>query len=71
MKHLQIELKVCESCGALWLRPLSVDGPYCAGCSRKLANFPASKGRHPGGRPSRSGRVSKRCSNGRFAGETR
>jgi hypothetical protein len=71
MNNLQIELKVCESCGALWLRQVSMDGPYCPGCSRQLANFPAAKGLHPGGRPSRSGRVSKRCSNGRFKGESR
>jgi len=51
MKYLRLELKVCEGCGALWLRVGSINGTYCSGCSRILAGYPQPKGRHAGGRP--------------------
>jgi predicted amidophosphoribosyltransferase len=68
MKYLKLSLKICEGCGALWLRQVSIDGVYCVRCARKLSSFAAAKGKHGGGRPSRSGRVARRCTNGRFAG---
>jgi hypothetical protein len=70
MNYLRLELKVCEGCGALWIRPVN-DGVYCRPCLHQLVSFPAPKAKHVGGRPRRSGRVSKRCSNGRFAGGSR
>ena len=30
--EIQMELKYCERCGGLWLRPAGTDGVYCAGC---------------------------------------
>jgi Zn-finger nucleic acid-binding protein len=30
--EILIELKYCERCGGLWLRPQGADAVYCAGC---------------------------------------
>jgi hypothetical protein len=40
MKHLRVNLKICEGCGALWLRASTVDRVYCRGCLTRLADFP-------------------------------
>lgn len=45
MNYLRMELKVCEGCGALWLRAGIEAGVYCRTCARKLAEFPPAKGR--------------------------
>ena len=29
---IQVELKYCERCGGLWLRPQGGAGVYCSGC---------------------------------------
>lgn len=42
MKDFRVELKVCEGCGTLWLRPLS-NGIYCGGCAAWLSEFPAPR----------------------------
>jgi hypothetical protein len=68
MNYLRLTLKVCEGCGTLWLRRVSIDSVYCATCARQLSAFPSARGKHAGGRPSRSGRILTRCTNGRFAG---
>ena len=36
---IQLELKYCERCGALWLRPKGSDLVFCAGCARALAGL--------------------------------
>lgn len=36
------ELKYCERCGALWLRPVSGALIYCVGCSHEMAQLPPS-----------------------------
>ena len=51
MKYLPVEVKICEGCGALWLRSGAGDGVYCMHCSARLASFPAACGKRPGGRP--------------------
>jgi len=38
--EIQVELKYCERCGGLWLRPQGADGVYCAGCRVRLAALP-------------------------------
>jgi len=43
MKDFRVELKVCEACGALWLRAVD-HGVYCRGCALWLSEFPASVG---------------------------
>jgi hypothetical protein len=50
MNDLRMDLKVCEGCGALWLRAAIVDGVYCRGCAGRLAEYPAPRKRHAGGR---------------------
>ena len=39
--EIQVELKYCERCGGLWLRPQGADGVYCAGCRVFLAALPS------------------------------
>ena len=36
---IQLELKYCERCGALWLRPKGSDLLFCAGCARAMAGL--------------------------------
>jgi hypothetical protein len=40
MKDFRVVLKVCEACGALWLRAVG-HGVYCRGCALWLSEFPA------------------------------
>jgi uncharacterized Zn finger protein (UPF0148 family) len=37
---IQLDLKYCERCGGLWLRPQGTNGVYCAICSKHLAAMP-------------------------------
>jgi hypothetical protein len=46
MNNSQIDLKVCEGCGALWLRTLA-GRVYCRRCAPLLADFPAALGLRP------------------------
>ncbi len=39
-QEIQVELKYCERCGGLWLRPRGADGVYCASCRGRLAAMP-------------------------------
>ena len=34
------QLKYCESCGALWLRPDGIATPYCRNCEHLMAALP-------------------------------
>jgi hypothetical protein len=45
MNALHVDLKVCEGCGALWLRAGALDGVYCRACRAMLGQFPAARGR--------------------------
>ena len=36
------ELKYCERCGGLWLRPVSGGQIYCVACSREMSELPPS-----------------------------
>jgi hypothetical protein len=36
----QMELKYCERCGGLWLRPLGDSHVYCSSCSPAMAELP-------------------------------
>jgi len=40
---IQVELKYCERCGGLWLRPQGADDVYCAGCRVRLEALPDSE----------------------------
>ncbi len=53
-QEIQVELKYCERCGGLWLRPQGADGVYCASCRVRLAAMP-----DPGEAPPRRARRRK------------
>ncbi|OLC97646.1 MAG: hypothetical protein AUH86_07130 [Acidobacteria bacterium 13_1_40CM_4_58_4] len=38
---VQLELKYCERCGSLWLRPLGAPDVYCAACAVEILDLPA------------------------------
>ncbi len=38
--EVQFELKYCERCGGLWLRPVGGGQIYCAACGREMAQLP-------------------------------
>jgi len=53
-QEIRVELKYCERCGGLWLRPQGADGVYCASCRVGLAAMP-----NPGEAPPRKARRRK------------
>jgi Zn-finger nucleic acid-binding protein len=67
MKYLHVELKICEGCGALWLRRGTRDGVYCMACYKWLDGFPEPTGKRAGGRP-RLARVKGCCAGRRNRG---
>jgi hypothetical protein len=36
---VELELKYCERCGALWLRPTGSSRVYCGSCAPKMAEI--------------------------------
>jgi hypothetical protein len=44
---IQLELKYCERCGGLWLRPHANEGVYCRACTVILQDFPKVRLRPP------------------------
>jgi Zn-finger nucleic acid-binding protein len=40
VNELQFELKYCERCGGLWLRPVGGGQIYCVACGREMAELP-------------------------------
>jgi len=38
-----VELKYCERCGGLWLRPKGNAEIYCGPCDREMAEYPAAR----------------------------
>lgn len=44
---LHFQLKYCERCGGLWLRPDGADAQYCPRCARFMAGLPVARPRHP------------------------
>lgn len=49
MQQTRVELKVCEGCGALWVRSLAA-GVYCGRCALLLSDFPKPHSRKRRGR---------------------
>ncbi len=39
LKAIHVELKYCEACGALWLRPRNSQATYCRRCERVMAGL--------------------------------
>jgi hypothetical protein len=44
-KRMTLELKYCERCGGLWLRPAGGKQIYCVRCARQIAEMPSASGR--------------------------
>jgi len=42
--EVPVELKYCERCGGLWLRPQGEDVVYCRGCQEHMAAWPRGCG---------------------------
>jgi len=45
----KLELKYCERCGGIWLRPRGVDNVYCASCAEEIRQLPPARGGNPSG----------------------
>ena len=45
----KLELKYCERCGGLWLRPLGSEVVYCAACAEDIRQLPPARGGTPSG----------------------
>lgn len=43
-EELRFELKYCERCGGLWLRPAGGGQTYCAGCAQQMGELPTPSG---------------------------
>jgi Zn-finger nucleic acid-binding protein len=41
-EETSFELKYCERCGGLWLRPAGGEQTYCTVCARAMAELPPS-----------------------------
>jgi len=39
LRVIRMELKYCEACGALRLRPHGSEAPYCGRCARVMAEM--------------------------------
>ena len=45
----RVELKYCERCGSLWLRPIGSRNTYCCGCEHQMRELPFA-GYHKAGK---------------------
>jgi hypothetical protein len=43
--ELQFELKYCERCGGLWVRPVGGGQVYCVACADAMGDLPAASHR--------------------------
>ena len=43
LAEMEVELKYCERCGGLWLRPVGGRQIYCPPCIPKMAHLPFSR----------------------------
>ena len=50
MHFVAMELKICEGCGALWVRRAAVTDVYCSHCTKKFAQFPLAGAERRAGR---------------------
>ena len=50
-KVRKVELKVCERCGGLWLRPEKSRWIYCGPCKTKVDELPAPQLKPSGKKP--------------------
>ena len=48
-QYPRLELKYCERCGGLWLRPQLAETVYCASCAEAMRELPPVGGGTPSG----------------------
>jgi len=53
--YVELELKYCERCGGLWLRPRGSAGVYCRQCHCIMADLPRPRLRRGGSRSAQHG----------------
>jgi hypothetical protein len=53
---VRMELKYCERCGGLWLRPAGSGSSYCESCAAAMAELPAVRLKRPAGGGPEEGR---------------
>jgi len=63
---IQLELKYCERCGALWLRPRGEENVYCALCLWQLSEISAESGEGNIAHLSRKARIAVEGRDGEF-----
>jgi hypothetical protein len=54
---LRLELKYCERCGGLWLRPTGGEQIYCSACGRAMAELPPASTERESDRNGRGARL--------------
>jgi hypothetical protein len=47
LEVIRVDLKYCEACGALWVRPRGCDTPYCGRCASVVAELSRTDRRKP------------------------
>jgi hypothetical protein len=50
VKVVRMELKYCERCGGLLVRPVESEVTYCAACAAKMAELPRPRASRRNGR---------------------
>jgi Zn-finger nucleic acid-binding protein len=55
-EKMSLELKYCERCGGLWLRPAGGGQIYCVSCAKQMAEMPPASGRFDSSAEDLSGR---------------
>jgi Zn-finger nucleic acid-binding protein len=61
-EELRFELKYCERCGGLWLRPAGGGQTYCMGCARQMAELPPPCGKREDSRMQQEVRWGRKAS---------
>jgi hypothetical protein len=51
--EMQFELKYCERCGGLWLRPVGGGQIYCGVCAQAMGELPPASSKWDGGESAR------------------
>jgi hypothetical protein len=64
LNEMSFELKYCERCGGLWLRPTGGGQIYCVACGRSMAELPRSSSDRENGRVRHRRRPKAKASGG-------
>jgi hypothetical protein len=47
LEIVRLELKYCERCGGLWMRPQGTEEVYCPPCAVQMSDLPSAPRRKP------------------------